>query len=209
MRLARLQKQVKAKETETRKRSREDLRAATISQREVKIRRTSFLGDEAFKMIVLTMFHRLKIAGLVRAKSPATLKDLADWRWQQTLQHTRTHGGLKSGDSTFAVYRHMSQQVRQNLVHCNASALAMVGYEGDISELDKSRQNISFLCLVASILTAEYARNCKAGEKFMASQSESNDLTPHRSLDAYGEGNVSTTKNLDTLSLRKCHLYGF
>ena len=85
----------------------------------------------------------------------------------------------------------------------------MVGYEGDISELDMSPQNISFLCLVASILTAEYARNCKAGEKFMASQSESNDLTPHRSLDAYGEGNVSTTKNLDTLTLRTPHLYGF
>ena len=129
---------------------------------------------------------------------------------ERELIITRTHGGLKSGDSTFAVYRHMSQQVRQNLVHCNASALAMVGYEGDISELDKSRQNISFLCLVASILTAEYARNCKAGKKFMTSQSESKYLTPRCSLNnAYGEGNVSTTKNLDTLTLRKCHLYGF
>ena len=87
----------------------------------------------------------------VAYRLPVTLKDLADWRWQQTLRHTRTHGGLKSGDSTFAVYRHMSEQVRQNLVNCNASALAMAGYEGNISELDMSPQNISFLCLVGSI----------------------------------------------------------
>ena len=62
---------------------------------------------------------------------------------------------------------------------------------------------------MASIFTVEDARNCKAGEKFKAFQSERNYLTPRRSLDAYGEGHVSTTKNLATLMLRKCHLYGF
>ena len=70
-------------------------------------------------------------------------------------------------------------------------------------------ENIAFMCVVACILTAEYARNCEASERFLAKMRASNFSKPWAALEEYGEGKVSTTQNCDTMSMRKHHLFGF
>ena len=120
--------------------------------------------------------------------------------------HTRTHGGLKAADSTATLYRELAQDVRSNRLRCGIAALSVAGFE---SKLNVEPKSIAFMCVVASILTAEYSRNCAASIRFLKAQQKCKFLKPRSALDEYGDGKVSTTTNCDTMSLRKHHLYGF
>ena len=68
-------------------------------------------------------------------------------------------------------------------------------------------ENIAFMCAVACIRTAEYARNCEASERFLPKMRDSNLSKPWAALEEYGEGKVSTTQNCDTMSMGKHHLF--
>ena len=70
-------------------------------------------------------------------------------------------------------------------------------------------KNIAFMCAVACIRTAEYARNCEASERFLPKMRDSNLSKPWAALEEYGEGKVSTTQNCDTMSMGKHHLFEF